>query len=204
MSRNEKQDKHESHSGVSNSKKSSASSYKEYKQNKKRKRSKAKGYKLKSNSIDPTSETNTWNLLFTKEYLLNKYNLLRLVILIVAFILLLICILYGVGSVITLELDDFWCTDQYSWDEVAEYNRENNNSLGVGGCYVANKLQFDENKVFATNSSESALVPVPVVTVPAIFKAVIYSTICIGIVSILIKYTLTCFTDCQKTVKNEW
>ena len=204
MSSNEQFDKHDTQTQVSGWKRPKISNYKKYRHNKKKQRQMAKPSKLKSYSIDHGREMHNWKLLVSKEYLSNKYNLLRLAILIVALILLFICILYGVGSVITLKLDDFWCSNPYSWNEIAQYNRENNNSRGVGGCYTADALEFDPNKVFATGSNESALVPKPVITVSAVFKSVTYAMICIVIVWILIKYILICLQDCRKTVNNEW
>ena len=189
---------------MSTSKKSSISSYKEYRQNKHKKRKRPRDSKLKSSSIDDRYESQSLKWLLSKEYLLNKYNLLRIVVLIVALVLLFLCILYGVGSIITLELDDFWCSNHYSWNEVAEYNRANNESLGVGGCYVADKLQFDEDKVFGTGSSPSALVPIVDITVSGIFKLIMYTGICIAIVWVLMKYILACLIDCRKTVNSEW
>ena len=203
MSSNEKQDKDECNTPVTPSTKSSISSYKQYRQ-KKKKRIELQRKRSKSNTVPHEHESCELRLLFTKEYLLNKFNLLRFAVLIVTFLLLFVCILYGVGSVISLELDDFWCSNQYSWNEIAQYNRENNYSLGVGGCYVAQRRQFDENKVFATDSSESALVPTQVTTVSAIFKMITYTIISIVIVYILIKHISACVVDCRKTVTNEW
>ena len=79
--------------------------------------------------------------LLSKEYLTNRFNLLRLVVLIVAMLLLFTCILYGVGSILILSLNDFWC-NSYTWDEISNYNRLNNNAMGVGACFVSSRLYY--------------------------------------------------------------
>ena len=186
---------------------SQSSSYKQYRQNKKKrlKGSRRRQTKLKSQITGPTHNDKSCNLLrlLTKEYLLNKYNLLRFVVLIVALILLFVCILYGIGSVITLELQDFWCT-KYTWDEVTQYNRANNHSLGVNNCHVSDKLRVDEEKVFGTGAGKSAFVPIVVMTTPGIFKLLLYAAICIVLVWVLIRYSLGCLIDCRKAATNEW
>ena len=186
--------------------KSSSSSYKQYRRNKQKKlkvKSKSKSQIIDDRDDNRHKSCNVMRLL-TKEYLLNKYNLLRFVVLIVALVLVFVCMLYGVGSVTTLELEDLWCPEQYTWDEVTQHNRENNRPLGTDDCYVAGKLRADVDELFGADSSQTAFVPAPLITAPAIFKLILYTGTWMVLVWILVKYTLSCLVDCRKAVNDEW
>lgn len=207
MSSNKNYHKEKSNSRLE-SVQSKSSSYKQYRQKKKKKRQGSRKSKLKSRimSLKDNKTHKSCNLmtLFTKEYLLNKYNLLRFIVLIVSLILLFVCILYGVGSVISLELEDIWCSKQYTWEEIAQHNRKNNNSLGVGDCYMSGKLRVDDAKLFSTDSTQTAYLPTPVITATAVAKSILYTATSIVLVWILVKYTLACIIDCRKAANNEW
>ena len=58
----------------------------------------------------------------------------------ITLILLFICALYSIGSLLTLSLEDFWCKPRYTWNEIAAFNRAQNSSTGVGGCYATTNL----------------------------------------------------------------
>ena len=182
-----------------------ATSYKEYHKSKVKRRQKSRKNSRLNVYESKTCYFNDWSdihLLFTAEYCANRFNWLRLIVLVISFILLFICILYCVGSVLTLELDDFWC-DDYSWRQIINYNKLNNQSQGVGGCYISQKLSVDDTKLFATGNEENALVVTPNFNVPCIIKSVLYGAIALGLLLVIIKYIWICFKDCQHVVNDE-
>ena len=178
-------------------------SYKEYhKKKQKRRQQSQRSLKSRNNSKDQDNLFSNVDQLFTAEYCTNRFNWLRLITLLITFILLFVCILYCVGSLLTLELDDFWC-DKYSWNEIHNYNKEKNESMGAGGCYVAGRIAFDETKLFATNSEENALVVAPNINFACIIKSLVFGIISFALLSIIIKYILVCFVDCKYILKDE-
>lgn len=149
-------------------------------------------------SIPPLSQT-----LFSKEYITNKYNLLRIFVLQVTIILLFVCILYGVGSVLTLTLDDIWCKN-YNWQDAYEHNYEQNSAEGVGGCYRSTLVISDIDKLLATEVSETGLKATDDINFWNIVKSMLFFSVAAILTILLFKYLFLCFSDCHKTVKNEW
>ena len=149
-------------------------------------------------------EHNIGQTLLSKEYLCNKFNLLRLVVLIVTMLLLFTCILYGVGSILVLSLDDFWC-DSYTWDEISNHNRLNGEATGVGGCYVSQaNLPLNDAKLFATDVNENALVVKTNIYPWAVIKLLVFFLIACVLLFLFVKYCLRCLTDCKTTLKGDW
>ena len=143
--------------------------------------------------------------ILSKEYLCNKFNLLRLVVLIVTMLLLFTCILYGVGSILVLSLDDFWCDDSFTWDEISNHNRLVGEATGVGNCYVSQTCSpLDHGKVFATDVNENALVVKTNIYPWAVIKLLLFFMIASVLLFLLIKYCLLSVTDCKKTLNGDW
>lgn len=176
-------------------------SYRIYHQ-KKLKKSRSKTTKFSSHSSNisrpPLKQT-----LFSKEYINNKYNLLRIIVLSINLILLLVCILYGVGSVLILSLDDIWCK-YYTWGEVSQQNRQLNNSTGVGGCYQANNVQRDLDKLLATEVTETGLKAEDDINFGNVIKSMIFFSMALILIILFFTYLFVCLVDCKKTVTDEW
>lgn len=139
----------------------------------------------------------------TPEYLGNKFNLLRVVVLIITIILLGTSILYSVGSVLTLELSDIWCPE-YTWEEIVEHNRENNNPLGEGDCYVTGRLHFNDEKLFATDLSENGLTVASNVYFWSLVKCTMFLVLSIILIYVFLTHSCLCLIDFKKTWANEW
>lgn len=138
------------------------------------------------------------------KYLSNKYNLLRLLVLIITLVLLWICTLYTVGSLLTLSFEDFWCEPRYTWNEITSYNRAHNSSTGVGGCYSTVKTVPDDDKLFATDTRGSALIVTPNITPGSVFQCLVFLTNAILLIYVFVTYSIICCIDLKRTIKNEW
>ena len=124
--------------------------------------------------------------------------------LIITAMLSFIAIVYSVGSVFILVLDDFWCP-QYTWEEVTSYHRSINASHGTpGSCYFSKEVYLNKMKLFATDLNENALDIRVVPNVDHIGKAIAFGIVALALLIILIKYTCVCFIDCKKSINNEW
>lgn len=184
---------------TSSSSTSSSSSYqKRLKQKRKQKRHKRSRNKASASLSDT---------LLSKEYCLNRYNLLRGFSLIVCLTLFFISLLYCSSSLYKLELADFWC-QEYSYDEILQHNRALNSSKGLGNCYRdENKgLYADHSKLFSKNDKSDAFVAKIESNVSGshIIKLLLFSIPVCGFLSLFFYYLLICFIDCNKTIKNEW
>ena len=179
--------------------KRSSLTYSDYHRNKlKRKR---KNSRRVSTSNNPTIIS--FGLLCTKQYLNNKFNILRLIVLIITSVLLFVCILYGFGSVLTLELEEFWC-EEYTWDEIVQHNQANNQSHGVPGCYRQRVLDFQFDTVFSTDVNDNGLSVAKHVYFLSVIKSILFFTISLILLCLLIFHTLACITDCKTTVLGHW
>ena len=184
------EEKHASTKSPHVSRKKSAS-YKEYHQRKVRKRRNSK------------KATTSIGLLCSREYLSNKFNWLRIFVLIVTLLLLFVCVLYGFGGVLTLELEDFWC-DKYNWTQIVQINQANNASRGIGGCYTKTTLEFQFNKVFSTDVNDNTLTVTTNIHFETITKSMIFFIICMILLYLFLCHTLKCVVDCKKTVGSQW
>ena len=147
--------------------------------------------------------TSVKETLCTREYLLNKYNILRILILIITLILVFVCLLYAIGSILTLELKVFWC-DEYSWNSVTQHNKIENSSTGVGGCYTSKGIFIDEGIIYATDKSNTGLAISVIDTPISIFECILFFTIVMLLIFVFIKHLIKCCIDCNKTLTNEW
>lgn len=136
-------------------------------------------------------------------YLSNQHNLLRFFVLIVTIILLFICVLYGIGSLLTLTLEDFWCSP-YTWDEIADYNRIHNHSYGIGSCYATNRVTVNNTKLFATDINDSGLIVSKDINRKSIAKSSSFLIISLMLTYLIVKYTAICCIDCKRTCTNDW
>ena len=124
--------------------------------------------------------------------------------LIITAMLLFIAIMYSVGSVFILVLDDFWCP-QYTWEEVTSYHRSINVTRGTpASCYVSTQVYLNKMKLFATDLNDNALDIRVVLNFDHIGKATAFGIVALVLLIVLIKYTCVCFIDCKKSVNNEW
>ena len=148
--------------------------------------------------IPPITET-----LCSKEYFSNKYNSLRFLVLLITLILLFISLLYGIGSIHTLTLQDFFC-DDYQWSQVVEYNRLQNSSNGVGGCYTSTRVEVNDNVLFETDINENALIVTIDIDTWSIFRALCFFIVTIILTFLFVKYCFISIIDCKKTINDEW
>lgn len=183
--------------------KSTRARHAEYQRQKADKGNKRKKHKKKSPDTTTSATFPITQTLLSKAYLINRFNLLRVIILIVAAILLIVCILYGLGSILTLSLKDFWCPE-YSWDEISSYNRLNNESTGIGGCYVSPRLTLDFEKLTQTDVNKNALKVTTNVHSWGIIKLLVFFSIALTLLYLLLKYCLVSLIDCKKTYNGDW
>ena len=155
---------------------------------------------IKKNNIKIPSITET---LCSKEYLCNKYNSLRFLVLLITLILLFISLLYGIGSIHTLTLQDFFC-DDYQWSQVVEYNRAQNSSGGVAGCYVSTRVEVNDDVLFETDINKNALIVTQDIHTWSIFRALLFFIIIIILTFLFVKYCIISIIDCKKTANDEW
>ena len=139
-----------------------------------------------------------------EKYLLNRWNILRLFMLIVTGLLLLIAIMYSFGSVLILQLDDFWCA-RYTWDEITSYHRSINATTGTArSCYISTQIYLNKEKLFATDLNDNALSIKITIDFDHVGKAIAFGILGLVLLIILIKYTVVCLIDCKKSMNNEW
>lgn len=141
--------------------------------------------------------------LLTRDYLCNKFNILRLFVLGITFILLNVAILYAVGSVLTLQYEDFWCPN-YSWEEIISHHKAENSSFGDTECHTGNRLTVSNEKLYATDVNNSALIAAILFNIRSIVKCLIFTVLAILLLYLLVKYSIVCLIDCKKTINNEW
>ena len=121
----------------------------------------------------------------------------------ITLILSFVCILYGVGSVETLSLEDFWC-QKHTWDEVASHNRGLNNTYGVGECYRSSRVYFDTEKLYETDVNKNALIVASDTRPGSIIKSILFFIVVLVLLFLFLKYLFICCNDCNKTIKDEW
>lgn len=141
--------------------------------------------------------------LLSRQYLCNKFNCLRVVVLMITILLILICTLYASGSLLTLKLQDFWC-DEYSWDEIVAANSAVNSSIGIGGCYTSTRVTVNDAVLYETDVNHNALTVVEKITPMSIIKCIMFSGITVGLVYLLVYHCWRCLLDCKKTIDDEW
>ena len=162
-------------------------------------------FKPKSSTLSSAGGSRvTFRRLCSHEYCANKYNLLRIFALFITFLLVMASFLYCIGSIYELSLLNVWCNDdeQYTWDEIIEHSREENEEHGVGGCWQSKRQETNDRILFTTKNGgfDSVLS----VNAWNIFKLILFGLVFISLLALFIGYTYSTILDCKKTVKDEW
>eukprot|EP01084_Bolivina_argentea_P259077 437024_1 len=78
----------------------------------------------------------------------NHYNILRIIMLLMTLISFFITLLYGVGQILTLKLDDYFCEPK-TLSEIHQHSSQNNLNEGdLGSCWTTNHYQSDQHKTY--------------------------------------------------------
>ena len=161
----------------------------------------------KNETVKKESSPSLSQTVFTKEYCLNQYNILRGFSLVVCLILFFISLLYCCSSLYQLELAAFWC-DEYNYDEILQHNRAINSDKGIGGCYRDKRkgLYFDHGKLFSKNDESDAFMAKMNGNVSAlnVLELLLFSIPVCGFAILFSYYLFICFIDCRKTLHNKW
>ena len=174
-------------------------SIKSHKRGKIRKRREKKRKSKKSKSL----EWKDLKYIFVKEHFWNKYNCLRVVALLLTLIFLIICLLYGVGSIYILELENFWCP-KYSLEEIIENSKSKGLSKGEGGCYVSKLRGADEKKLFAKGDNLNAFQATQFVNFWALTQFILFFFLYFALFITFVSYLFHYCKDCQHFARKEW
>ena len=141
----------------------------------------------------------------SSEYCVNKYNLLRILSLLLTFALLIVTFLYSVGAVYQLTLSRCWCDDAIplSWDEIVDNSISQNTTIGAGGCWKSKLAETDDELLFGSiyGGFETAVARI---NPESVTKLILFGLVFIGLLSLFIGYFIATLKDCKKTIKNEW
>ena len=123
-----------------------------------------------------------------EEFLFILIFVTRYIILLATLTLLVIAVLYTIGSIVTLNADNLFCP-AYSEQDVRKYNYENNLAEGdADSCYYIDRqrLNFNDIKNLNLNIFEASFLKISDLTIDTMMRFLFYSIICVCLFGIIV------------------
>ena len=142
------------------------------------------------NTVSQSQQTPT-NTNLMDDFVFTLVFIARYIILFTTLSLLMIAILYTIGSIITLNADNLFCP-AYSEEEVRAHNYENGLADGdPDSCYYIDRqrLNFNDIKNLNLNIFEASFVKISNVTMDVMIRFIFYLIICICLFGIIIYHS---------------
>lgn len=131
------------------------------------------------------------------------YNILRFGILIVNLFFIFLCVLYGYGQIVTLQLDDYFCESK-TLQQIREHSIESNLNEGTeDGCWTTSNNKIDESKLYNAGSS-IAYKSVFNFTAANIVKCALFMIIALALAIICIIFLVEIIKDCKRFCNGSW
>ena len=133
----------------------------------------------------------------------NRYNILRLIMLMITLLFICICGLYGMGQVLSLQLDDYFCETK-TLQEIHQHSIENNLNQGTNeGCWTTSNNKVDQEKLFYAGSY-IAYQSVWDLNITNIAKCILFLLVAVFLFIVFIVFTVETFSDCSRFWKQNW
>eukprot|EP01083_Nonionella_stella_P009433 27193_1 len=153
----------------------------------------------------PCSEGCLRNICLNSDFWSNKYNIFRMIMLCVIVIFIIVCVLYAIGQLSRLELDDYMCDNEHmDIDSIHAYNKENGNVKGeLLSCYTTEKGIINEAKLY----EHKDIVYKAVFDVNVVNVAKMLSFIAIGVflfILVLVVHCVKLWNDLRRFYFSAW